>query len=149
QGRRRFTLARAASADLTLTGGFTLSLLMLLLSCATQFNPRTEPTVASPDQAADRAFREARARFEARQFVEAQAKFERFVRDFPRDPLRSFAFIFSGRAAYERGDHAAAAKLLEGPAQGNPEQPATEQARFYLGLARARLGECKAAHGLL
>src|SRR5262249_32264150 len=77
------------------------------------------------------------------------ADFDKFAQQFPEDPLKPFAKIFSARASYDKGDYKAARAALEPVASGPPDQAATEQARFYLGLARARLGECAAARDRL
>jgi branched-chain amino acid transport system substrate-binding protein len=121
----------------------------LFLGCHTGFNPRAQPRLNSPDQAADRTFQDARREFEAGRFEAARTAFDRFVQQYPDDPLRPFAQVYAGRAAYERGDYGAARAALEAPAQGPASSAATEQARFYLGLCRARMGECPAARAEL
>jgi ABC-type branched-subunit amino acid transport system substrate-binding protein len=121
----------------------------LCVGCPSRFDPRAQPNLASPNAAAEKAFRAARSRFEAGQHEAARADFERFARDYPDDPLRPFAQVFDGRAAYEKGDYRGARAILEPVAKGPPADPATEQARFYLGLSRARLFECEAAGQLL
>src|SRR5262245_6247428 len=115
---------------------------LLAVGCPSRFDPRAQPNVRSPDQGADRAFSDARKQFEAGQYDAARLSFHQFVEQFPQDPLKPFAQIFIGRAAYEKGNYALARSALEGPAAGNPAEAATSQARFYLALALARMGQC-------
>src|SRR5215831_1997574 len=121
----------------------------LCVGCPSRFDPRAQPTVSTSNANADRAFHDARGKFEAGQYEAARVAFAEFARQFPNDPLKPYAQIFAGRAAYEKGDYAAARRALEGPASGPPAEAATEQARFYLGLAQARLGKCGPARELL
>src|SRR5262249_7370770 len=122
---------------------------LLLIGCPSRFNPRAEPKLESPNAAAERAFSSARQSFDGGRYEIARGEFDRFTRDFPQDPLAPFARVFAGRAALSLGDARGAARALETAAQGPPDQASTEQARFYLGLARARLGDCAAARSLL
>src|SRR5262249_23060509 len=72
------------------------------VGCPSRFDPRAQPNISSPDQGADRAFSDARKQFEAGQYDAARLSFHQFVEQFPQDPLKPFAQIFMGRAAYEK-----------------------------------------------
>src|SRR5690349_22714082 len=121
----------------------------LLCGCAAHFNPRQPGKLQSKDAVADEAFQKARGAFEAGRYAESRKQFKRFAANFADDPLAPFAQVFSGRAAYESGDYQDAIRDLEAPAAGPPDRGSTESARFYLGLARARLGGCTQARELL
>src|SRR5438477_304448 len=105
--------------------------ILLCVGCPQRFDPRAQPNLSSPDANADHSFREARAKFEAGQHEAARAEFDKFAEQFPDDPLKPFAKIFSGRASYEKHEYKAARAALEPIASGPPDQAATEQARFY------------------
>jgi ABC-type branched-subunit amino acid transport system substrate-binding protein len=123
--------------------------ILLCVGCPQRFDPRAQPNLSSPNADADRTFRDARTKFEAGQHEAARAEFEKFAQQFPDDPLKPFAKIFSGRASYEKGDYKAARQALDPVASGPPDQAATEQARFYLGLVHAREGHCAKGREML
>src|SRR5215831_21279290 len=99
--------------------------ILLCVGCPQRFDPRAQPNLSSPNADADKTFRDARTKFEAGQHEAARAEFEKFAQQFPDDPLKPFAKIFSGRASYEKGDYKAARQALEPVASGPPDNAAT------------------------
>ena len=118
------------------------------------------PTQSAPGLvagAADRGieadFAAARARFDAGDQPGARAALESFVASHPGHPTRSQAEILLARLALTRGDNVAARKLLD-PLAGDgataaPGATTATSARYYLGLAEARLGNSTRARSLL
>src|SRR5262245_60728656 len=86
--------------------------ILLCVGCPQRFDPRAQPNLSSPNAAADQSFRDARAKFDAGQHEAARADFDKFAQQFPEDPLKPFAKIFSGRVSYEKGDYKAARQAL-------------------------------------
>jgi len=113
------------------------------------------------DRGVEADFGAARARFDAGDQNGARAALEAFVAAHPDHPSRSQAEILLARLALTRSDNAAAKKLLDplaaGPDAGvsPPAAPSgsglstATSARYYLGLAEARLGNAVRARTLL
>jgi branched-chain amino acid transport system substrate-binding protein len=125
-----------------------LALVLVLLGCPPRFDPRAAPVRPSPDAAADAAFRDARARFDAGAFDEARTKLEAFVARYAGDPLRPVAETYLGRIAFGKRDWARARTLLRGPAASS-DPAVAEPARYHLGLTVHRLGDHAEARRLL
>ena len=100
------------------------------------------------DPGADADFAAAQARFE-RATVRGRARSEAFVTHHPQHPARPAAELMLARLALLRGDVDGAAKLLEPLAETPPEVGVASSARYYLGLADARLGKFARARELL
>jgi ABC-type branched-subunit amino acid transport system substrate-binding protein len=114
--------------------------------------PGTGGAPAAPpaaDAGADADFNAARGRFEQGDREGARAALEAFVKRHPDHGARPPAELMLARLALLRGDVNGAAKLLEPLAETPPEVGVASSARYYLGLADARLGRFARARELL
>jgi branched-chain amino acid transport system substrate-binding protein len=95
---------------------------------------------AGVDPGAEADFNAARARFEQGDREGARAALEGFVARHPASGPRPDAELLLARLALLRGDLKDATKLLEPLAQTPTDAGVSSSARYYLGLADARLG---------
>jgi branched-chain amino acid transport system substrate-binding protein len=117
----------------------------------------TQPPAVAPetgaaavaDPGADADYAAARARFEQGDREGSRAALDAFVATHPNHGARRPAELMLARLALLRGDVADAAKLLEPLAETPPEVGVASSARYYLGLADARLGKFARARELL
>lgn len=104
---------------------------------------------ADSDPGAEADFVNAKARFDAGDRPGARSALQGFLDVHPASPLTPAATLMLARVALLEDDPAAAAKRLE-PLAATPPDPATGgSARYYLGLADARLGHFAQARTLL
>src|SRR5689334_13791942 len=113
---------------------------LVAAGCPSRFDPRAEPlAMTSSDPAARLAYRDARARLDAGDFVEAKRLFHDFRTNFPQDALVPSATLWEARADLGVGDSDGAKALTEPlAARANESDPVAERARFLLGLSLAR-----------
>ncbi len=134
-----------------------LSLLVLIVTgCPRRYDLRAEPLnlKASPDAAADRLYRDAKARLDAGEASEAADRFAEFGSRYPQDPLAKLAQVGEARARLALGERDKARALVEPLAR--PDSPldvtgdAVEaRARFVLGIVLFRGGNLARAETIL
>jgi ABC-type branched-subunit amino acid transport system substrate-binding protein len=117
----------------------------LAVACGSGEKPLSPVDGASSNPRAERAFEAARALYYAGEYDQADSAFATFALDFSGDPLARSAIVFRGRIALLRDDPARARVLLGPIASAAKDDPVTERAVFYHGVALHRLGKAERA----
>ncbi len=148
--RRRRSVGLAAACALALTS----------LGCPRRFDPAAAPPISSSNPKVAGSFEGCQQLFNGAKLGKADACFARFVELHPKEPLTRPARLYRGRIALSRGDAKAASAQLEplwselrrvskGDAQDAAARSMARAARYYLGLAVARLGRHRQVTTLL
>ena len=120
-----------------------LALLAALACGKKQLDPSDPGDVpASGDSAVRSRFDEARARFARDDLAGAAMEFEAIAREYPDDPVASYANLYAGMAAFRQGQYEQAVAAL-GPIVDDPEadEAVRTRATFFLGLASVYTGD--------
>jgi branched-chain amino acid transport system substrate-binding protein len=135
----------------TPAGKVAIAALIVLAGCPTRFDPRADPVKGSPDAAADKAYREARARLDVGDLREASSRFAEFREKYPNDPLAPSATLGEARARLGLNEGQKAKELLESIKV--PEDAANDPMRartaYLLGFALHKTGDFRRARDLL
>ncbi|MCA9583254.1 MAG: hypothetical protein KC416_15750, partial [Myxococcales bacterium] len=98
------------------------------------------PLLTSDDPQAEAALADARKAEEEGRADEAVGLYQRFLIQYPKDPLVAMAHLHLGRIAVERGENAVAREHLA-PVIQHPDRAVAERALFFDGIALHRGGE--------
>ncbi|HVV49447.1 MAG TPA: ABC transporter substrate-binding protein [Polyangia bacterium] len=112
----------------------------------------TAPAIPAPagnDPGGDADFAAAKARFDAGDAAAARPLLQAFHDQHAQHPARPAADLMLARLALARGDAETARGLLEPLTSPPPDEATGASARYYLGLAEARLGQFARARELL
>jgi branched-chain amino acid transport system substrate-binding protein len=127
-----------------------LVMTLALVGCPRRFDPAAAPAISASNPRVAGSFEGCQRLFAGAKLGKADGCFARFIELHPKEPLSRSARLYRGRIALSRGDAKVAAEQL-GPLQGElakagagatpAEQAMERSARYYLGLALARLGQ--------
>ena len=122
---------------------------LLLWGCPRPFDPDAKPVVSSPNAAAIAAFALGQEQWTRGDYDQARETFERFEKQFSRDPLVVEAKIFLGRIALKRKRYEQAKTYLSDALGRGASNEVEKRAKYFLSLALIKLNQFAAAESLL
>ncbi len=123
-------------------------LVLVLSNCAARYDVSAPEVPKSADQAAEQAFRQARAKHDQGDVAAARQGFGDFIARFPDDPLAPVAALELGRIELQ-GDRPEAARPRFEAAATSRTEGIARAGRFWQAVADARLGQCDKAETAL